>query len=66
MLFFFLVFNIFSSEDQLEEQASKDTLLVPILIDIDVDTFKIRDAFVWNVNGELIISSRRFESSGTW
>lgn len=24
---------------------------IPVQIDIDVDTFKIRDSFVWNVNG---------------
>jgi hypothetical protein len=40
-----------SSEDQMETQASQAAVLVPIQIDIDVDTFKIRDAFVWNLNG---------------
>lgn len=40
-----------SSEDQLEEQAEEQAIFVPIQIDIDVDTFKIRDAFVWNING---------------
>lgn len=40
-----------STEDQLEEQAEKPAIFVPIQIDIDVDTFKIRDAFVWNING---------------
>lgn len=25
--------------------------LVPIQIDLDVDSFKVRDAFVWNANG---------------
>ena len=35
----------------MEEQAEVRAILVPIQIDIDVDTFKIRDSFVWNLNG---------------
>lgn len=50
---------ILSSEDQMETQASQTAVLVPIQIDIDVDTFKIRDAFVWNLNGASPISSCR-------
>ncbi|KAK4705948.1 chromatin structure-remodeling complex subunit SFH1, partial [Phenoliferia sp. Uapishka_3] len=42
------------SEDQLEDQAEANAVLVPIQIDIDVDTFKIRDSFVWNLNEKLI------------
>ena len=26
---------------------------MPIQVDLDVDSFKIRDAFVWNANGQL-------------
>lgn len=42
----------FSAESQIEAQAEKPDRFVPIQIDLDVDTFKIRDAFVWNANGE--------------
>lgn len=41
-----------SSEEHLEAQADRPDNFVPIQIDLDVDTFKIRDAFVWNANGE--------------
>ena len=40
-----------STEDQLEEHAERRGALVPVSIDLDVDTFKIRDTFVWNVQG---------------
>lgn len=46
--------DVSSSEEQLEEQAEKLAVLVPIQIDIDVDTFKIRDSFTWNLNGNYI------------
>lgn len=39
------------TEDELADQAEEVTVFVPVQIDIDVDTFKIRDAFVWNING---------------
>lgn len=42
-----------STEDQLEDQANERDVYVPIQIDIDVETFKIRDSFVWNINGSL-------------
>ncbi|KAI5474587.1 chromatin structure-remodeling complex subunit SFH1 [Pseudohyphozyma bogoriensis] len=42
------------SEDQLEEAAEKPAILVPISIELDVETFKIRDSFVWNLNEKLI------------
>ncbi|GAA6017321.1 hypothetical protein JCM8202_005637 [Rhodotorula sphaerocarpa] len=42
------------TEDQLEEHAGRGGALVPVQIDLDVDTFKIRDSFVWNVQEKLI------------
>ncbi|GAA5868176.1 hypothetical protein JCM3774_000589 [Rhodotorula dairenensis] len=42
------------TEDQLEEHAERRAALVPVQIDLDVDTFKIRDTFVWNVQEKLI------------
>lgn len=35
----------------MDDQAVERAVFVPVQIDIDVDTFKIRDAFVWNANG---------------
>ncbi|KAM0791306.1 hypothetical protein ACM66B_005778 [Microbotryomycetes sp. NB124-2] len=46
--------HAYFSEDQLEAQAKKPAVLVPIEIDLDVDGFKIRDAFVWNAREELV------------
>ncbi|SCV72277.1 BQ2448_4971 [Microbotryum intermedium] len=43
-----------SSEDQLEDQADQQTVFVPIQIDLEVDMFRIRDSFVWNINEKLI------------
>ncbi|GJN90717.1 hypothetical protein Rhopal_003731-T1 [Rhodotorula paludigena] len=42
------------TEEQLEEHADVPGAFIPVQIDIDVDTFKIRDSFVWNVNEKLI------------
>ncbi|GAA6054256.1 hypothetical protein JCM3770_005146 [Rhodotorula araucariae] len=42
------------TEDQLEEAAEVLGAFIPVQIDLDVDTFKIRDCFVWNVNEKLI------------
>ncbi|SCZ88006.1 BZ3500_MvSof-1268-A1-R1_Chr2-1g04129 [Microbotryum saponariae] len=42
------------SEDQLEDQAEQQAVFVPIQIDLEVDTFRIRDSFVWNINEKLI------------
>jgi chromatin structure-remodeling complex subunit SFH1 len=44
-----------STEDQLEEQAEEEAVMIPIQIDIDVDTFKIRDSFVWNIHGRAFL-----------
>lgn len=48
---------MFSSEEQLEE-ADQAEILIPITLDLDVvgrtpeqGTIKIRDRFLWNVNG---------------
>ncbi|BGP40348.1 Chromatin structure remodeling complex protein sfh1 [Rhodotorula kratochvilovae] len=42
------------TEDQLEEAAETPGAFIPVQIDLDVDTFKIRDCFVWNVHEKLI------------
>ena len=35
-----------------EEEASRPEQLVPIRLEFDVDHHKMRDTFVWNLNGE--------------
>ncbi|GAA5941229.1 hypothetical protein JCM3775_006654 [Rhodotorula graminis] len=42
------------TEDQLDEAAETPGVFIPVQIDLDVDTFKIRDCFVWNVHEKLI------------
>ncbi|KAK4056719.1 Chromatin structure remodeling complex protein sfh1 [Microbotryomycetes sp. JL221] len=42
------------SEDQLEAQARKQAVYVPVEIDLEVDGFRIRDAFVWNAKEDLV------------
>lgn len=46
----------YSSEDQVREQAQQEELLIPINLDLDVNSFKIRDAFVWNLRGTLVLA----------
>lgn len=38
-------------EDELERAAARPCLLVPIRVEIDTDTHRIRDCFTWNLNG---------------
>lgn len=49
-----------STEEALEREADKPESLVPITIDFDVTSnnpdvsgIKIKDRFLWNMNGEL-------------
>ncbi|GAA5828874.1 hypothetical protein JCM11251_005904 [Rhodosporidiobolus azoricus] len=42
------------SEEELEEHAEKPGHFVAVQIDLDVDTFKVRDSFVWNVHEKLV------------
>ena len=37
--------------ERLEAQANLPTVLIPIRIEIDTDTLRIRDCFTWNLNG---------------
>ncbi len=43
-----------SSEAALQSQAEKPTALIPIRVEFETDTQRIRDCFVWNVNEALI------------
>lgn len=48
-----------STDEQLEDQAEEQPVLVPIQLELDVDTFKIRDSFVWNIRGTTLSSQFR-------
>ncbi|KAF8908851.1 hypothetical protein CPB84DRAFT_92030 [Gymnopilus junonius] len=44
----------YPSSDILESHAKKRTSLVPIRVEFETDTLRIRDCFTWNVNETLI------------
>lgn len=44
--------DIYRSEEELDAAALAKEILIPIRIDIDTDTHRIRDCFVWNLNGK--------------
>ena len=35
----------------MENAALADEVMIPIRLDIDLESFKIKDAFMWNMNG---------------
>lgn len=42
------------SEDAMEKQALKATALVPIRVEFETETHRVRDCFVWDMNDDLI------------
>ncbi|PCH34764.1 SNF5-domain-containing protein [Wolfiporia cocos MD-104 SS10] len=42
------------SPEALESQAQRPTTLVPIRVEFETDTHRVRDCFVWNLHEELI------------
>ena len=48
------IFTYARSPDVLESHATKRTSLVPIRVEFETDTHRIRDCFVWNINESLI------------
>ncbi|KAF9452915.1 SNF5-domain-containing protein [Macrolepiota fuliginosa MF-IS2] len=44
----------YPAPDALLKQGQKRTSLIPIRVEFETDTHRIRDCFVWNVNEELI------------
>lgn len=52
-LFIVYIFAL-SSQEALEVQANKATTLVPIRVEFETDTHRIRDCFVWNLYENLI------------
>ena len=50
-----------SPDDKLEAQASKPSGLIPIRVEFETETHRIRDCFVWNSN-EVLITPEKFAS----
>jgi hypothetical protein len=48
----------------MENAALADDVMIPIRLDIDLDSFKIKDAFMWNMNGQSFLS-RHADNRGT-
>ena len=42
------------TEAQIKGAFEEPDVLIPIRLDLDLDTFKIKDAFTWNMNEELV------------
>lgn len=40
-----------STDEEAAINAERGEQLVPVRVDIDLDAFKIRDCFLWNLNG---------------
>jgi SNF5 / SMARCB1 / INI1 len=38
----------------MENAALAEEVMIPIRLDIDLESFKIKDAFMWNMNGAII------------
>jgi chromatin structure-remodeling complex subunit SFH1 len=45
---------MYSKQEALEEQAKKPTALVPIRVEFETETHRVRDCFVWNLYENLI------------
>ncbi|GAA5948089.1 hypothetical protein JCM3765_007104 [Sporobolomyces pararoseus] len=48
------VYTPSQTEEELEEFAETRTNLIPIQLDLDYRTFKIRDSFLWNIHEKFI------------
>ncbi|KAF8586301.1 SNF5-domain-containing protein [Ramaria rubella] len=44
----------YPSRETLLEQAQRQTTLIPIRVELETDTHRIRDAFVWNLHEQII------------
>ena len=43
--------HVFRSEAQIKGAFEEPEVLIPIRLDLEVESFKIKDAFTWNMNG---------------
>lgn len=50
----FTLFLPFRSQEALDTQAKRATALVPIRVEFETDTHRVRDCFVWNLYESLI------------
>ncbi|RHZ81118.1 hypothetical protein Glove_123g151 [Diversispora epigaea] len=46
--------HIYPSQKELDRNAEQEETLIPIRLDIDLDTHKLRDTFTWNLNEKII------------
>lgn len=51
---FFFPLLFLSSEEQLANQAERSVALVPIRVEFETETHRIRDCFVWNLHESLV------------
>ncbi|KAJ7643778.1 hypothetical protein FB45DRAFT_281880 [Roridomyces roridus] len=46
--------HVYSSQDVVDREATRPAALVPIRVEFETETHRIRDCFVWNLNDEMI------------
>ncbi|KAJ1036073.1 hypothetical protein NDA18_000219 [Ustilago nuda] len=46
--------HVYHNHDDLERQAGRNEILVPIKIDLEAEQYRIKDSFTWNMNEQLI------------
>ncbi|GES78045.1 SWI/SNF-related matrix-associated actin-dependent regulator of chromatin subfamily B member 1 isoform X3 [Rhizophagus clarus] len=46
--------HVYNSHKELERNAEQKEILIPIKLDFDIGTHKLRDTFTWNLNEKLI------------
>jgi chromatin structure-remodeling complex subunit SFH1 len=49
-----IIVVLHSAEEKLAEQAQRSVALVPIRVEFETDTHRIRDCFVWNLHESLV------------
>jgi hypothetical protein len=57
--------NVHTSEEELTRGSDIDEVLVPIRLDLDLDEIKLRDVFLWNMNGKSFGNPGRGEELST-
>ncbi|KAG6849280.1 hypothetical protein H0H93_009800 [Arthromyces matolae] len=46
--------HVYPTQDMMEKHALKRSNLIPIRVEFETETLRIRDCFVWNLNEELV------------
>ncbi|GLB38628.1 putative SNF5 / SMARCB1 / INI1 [Lyophyllum shimeji] len=46
--------HVYPTQDMMEKHASKRSSLIPIRVEFETETHRVRDCFVWNLNETLI------------